>query len=86
MTNRVRPDIHQMVAVLSTRLKQPNDTAWEKLVRMINYLNGGNKRYLTLSADDLKVIKWYMDKKIVVLPNFKSHNIVIMTMVQGLMQ
>ena len=52
VANRVRPDIHQMIVVLSPRVKEPNDTDWQKLVRMIKYLNGTNKKYLTLSADD----------------------------------
>ena len=37
------PDIHQEAAVLSTRVKEPNDTDWKKLARMIKYLNGKNK-------------------------------------------
>ena len=53
---------------------------------MINYLNGGNKNYLTLSADDLKVIKWYVDASFEVLPDFNSHTGVILTMGQGFMQ
>ena len=53
---------------------------------MINYLNGGNKNYLTLSADDLKVIKWYVGASFEVLPDFNSHTGVILTMGQGFMQ
>ena len=86
MAKRSRPDIHQTVAVLSTRFKQKNDTDWKKLARMIKYLNSTKKKYLTLSDDDLKVVKWYVDESFAVNPDFKSHTGVIMTIVQGAMQ
>jgi len=44
MSKRARPDIHQVVAVLSTRVKQPNDSDWSKLKRLIMYLNGTKRR------------------------------------------
>ena len=81
-----RPYIHQTVAVLTTRVKEPNENDWKKLVRMIKYFNGTNKNYLTLSADNLKVIKWYVDTSFAVHPDFKSHTEVIITMGQGAMQ
>ena len=53
---------------------------------MIKYFNGENKKYPTLSADDLKVVKWYVDKKFAVHPNFNSHTGAILDMGQGVMQ
>ena len=52
---------------------------------MIKYLNGGNKKYLTWSADYLKVIEWYVNV-FLVHPNFKSCTGAIMTMGQSEMQ
>ena len=46
---------------------------------MIKCLNGTKKKYLTLIADDFKVIKWYVDASFLVQPNFKSHTGEIMT-------
>ena len=86
MDKRVRPDIHQTVVVLSTMVKKCNDTDWQKLARMIKYLNGTNKKFLTLSADDLKVVKWYVDASFAVRPDFKSHTGTIVTMGQGAMR
>ena len=40
MAKRARPDIHQTGVVLSTRVKEPNDTDCKKFVEMIEYLNG----------------------------------------------
>ena len=52
---------------------------------MIKYLNGTKKKYLTLSADDLKVVKWYVDEIFSVHPDFRIYTIEIMTMRQGAM-
>ena len=70
---RARPDIHPTIAVLSTRVKQPNDDDWRKLHRLLKYINGTRKDKLILSADDLHVIKWYVDCAFAVHPDFKSH-------------
>ena len=82
----MRPNIHKTVVVLSNRVKEPNETDWQNLVRMIKYLNGKNKKYVTLSADDLKLIKWYVYANFLVRPDFNSHTRVTMIMVQEAMQ
>ena len=53
---------------------------------MINYLNGSNKKYLTLSDNYLKVITWYVNTSFTVYPYFKIRIRAIMTMGQGAMQ
>jgi hypothetical protein len=68
-----RPDIQQTIAVLCTRVKEPNEADWNKLVRMMKYLNGTRDLRLTLSADNLNCIKWYVDASFAVHPDFKSH-------------
>ena len=80
VANRVRPDIHQMSTVFSTKVKEHNDNDWKILVWMIKYLNDTNKNYPTLSSDDLKLIKWCVDASFAVSPDFKSHAGAIMNM------
>jgi hypothetical protein len=70
---RARPDIHPTIAVLCTRVKKPNEDDWRKLHRLLKYINGTRKDKLILSADDLHVIKWYVDCAFAVHPDFKSH-------------
>ena len=53
---------------------------------MIKYFNGGNKKYLTLSADDIKVVKWYADISFAVHPYFKIRTGAIINMGHGTMQ
>ncbi|MGA0888342.1 MAG: Ty1/Copia family ribonuclease HI [bacterium] len=83
LSKRARPDIHQAIAVLSTRVKEPNESDWNKLVRMMKYLNSTKKLHLTLSIDDLRVLKWYVDAAFAVHPDFKSHSGLVMTWGKG---
>ena len=83
---RSRPDIHPTIAVLCTRVAAPNEDDWSKLVRLLKYCNGTRKDLLILSADDLQVIKWYVDASFAVHPDFKSHSGGVMTMGSGAIQ
>jgi hypothetical protein len=69
--------------VLCTRVKKPNQDDWNKLVRL---MNGTRKDKLILSADDLHVIKWYVDSAFAVHPDFKSHTGAVMTYGEGAAQ
>ena len=80
---RARPDIQPTIAGLCTRVKEPDESDWSKLVRLMKYLNGTKKKKLTLSADNLRVIKWYVDASFAVHPDFKSHTGAAMTFGKG---
>jgi hypothetical protein len=67
-----RPDIQPTIAVLCTRVKDPNKADWGKLIRMMEYRHGTKKKRLHLSAGNLRCIKWYVDASFAVHPNFKS--------------
>ena len=58
---RARPDIGAVTIAMTTRVQKPNDDDWGKLVRMMRYLIGTKDDKLILSADDVHVIKWYVD-------------------------
>jgi hypothetical protein len=83
---RARPNIQQAILVLCTRVQDPNQADWEKLMRVMKYLNGTRSEYLTLSADDLRVVKWYVDASFAVHPDFKSHTGAVMILGKGAMQ
>jgi hypothetical protein len=57
LCKRARPDIQPTIAVLCTRVKGPNEADWQKLIRMMKYLNGTTKLRLMLSAGNLHCIK-----------------------------
>ncbi len=73
LCKRARPDVQPTIAVLCTRVKDPNEADWGKLVRLMKYLNGTTRFRLTLSAENLHLIKWYVDASFAVHPDFKSH-------------
>jgi hypothetical protein len=73
LCKQARPDIPPTIAVLCTRVKDPNEADWGKVVRMMKYLNGTKKLRLILSAGNLHCIKWYVDARFAVHPVFKSH-------------
>jgi hypothetical protein len=69
-----RPDIQPMITVLCTCVKKdPNEADWGKLVRLMKYLNGTKNKRLTLSAGNLRCIKWYVDASFAFHPDLKSH-------------
>ena len=80
---RARPDIHVAVTLLCTRVRDPNEDDWKKLIRLLEYINGTRDDVLTLSADDLHVIKWYVDASFAVHADFKSHTGAIMSYGNG---
>ena len=86
MSKRSRPNIQPTIAVLATQVKEPTTDDWKKLLQLMKYINGTRSYSLTLSADDLHVVKWYVDASFAVHPNFRSHSGAVMTMGQGAVQ
>jgi hypothetical protein len=43
-SKRARPDIHTVISFLCTRVKHPAEEDWQKLTRLMKYLNGTRKR------------------------------------------
>ena len=86
VSKRARPDIQLTVSHLCTRVKQPTVSDWDKLVRMMKYLNGTRRKVLTLSADNLRIIKWYVDASFAVHDDYKSHTGAVMTFGNGAVQ
>ena len=83
---RARPDIHPTIAVLCTRVREPNQSDWKKLIQLLRFLKGSVRDVLTLSAENLRVIKWYIDSAFGVHPDFKSHTGGYMTFGSGAVQ
>jgi len=74
LCKRARPDIQPIVAALCTRVKSPGKNDWNKLVRLMKYLNGTRTDKLILSTDKgIYNVEWYIDAAFAVHPDFKSH-------------
>ena len=71
------------IAFLSTRVRSPDKDDWNKLIRVIRYLRGSRDIKLTLEADDMLVIKWFIDGSFAVHPDMRSHTGATMTAGKG---
>ena len=61
LAKRGRPDIQTANAYLSTKVQRPTKNDWYKLICLLTYLQNTSELVLTLSANSLNVIKWYVD-------------------------
>ena len=73
VSKRGRMDIHPTVAGLCTRVQKPTESDWNRLVRMMKYLNGTRKDVHRMGAHNLRSMKWFVDAAFAVHPDFKSH-------------
>ena len=80
---RARPDIQPPVAYLCTRVQEPKESDWAKLIRMLKYLNGTRDQILRLSADNLHIIKWWVDASFATHSDYRSHTGAVMSMGKG---
>lgn len=83
VSSRSRRDIQTAVAFLTTRVKSPDEHDWVKLRRVMKYLKGTRFLKLTLSAENLRVLKWYVDSSYAVHPDCKGHSGGMLTLGKG---
>jgi Reverse transcriptase (RNA-dependent DNA polymerase)/Zinc knuckle len=83
LCKRARPDIQTSVAFLCTRVKAPDSDDYKKLARVMRYLRGTIDMPLTLEANDIQVVKWWIDAAFAVHADMKSHTGGVMTLGKG---
>ena len=83
LSKRARPDILPMVSFLSTRTAEPDESDWNKLLKMMGFLKGTISDILTLEADDAQTMVWYIDAAFASHPDMKSHTGMIFTLGKG---
>ena len=70
LAKRGRPDILPTIEFLCTQVKEPSDIDWKKLKQLMKYLNNTRDEILTLGADNLNVIKWFVGAGFAVHPDY----------------
>ena len=70
---RARPDIQTAVAFLTTRVMAPDEDDYKKLARVMKYLRGTRTMPLTLEADNLQLVKWWIDGAFATHRDMRSH-------------
>ena len=81
--SRVRRDIQTTVAFLTTRVKRPDEDDWGKLKRVLKYLSMTRFLDLTLFADSLTKLEWYVDASHQIHDDCKGHTGSILTFGRG---
>jgi Reverse transcriptase (RNA-dependent DNA polymerase) len=83
LCKRARPDIQTAVAFLCTRVKGPDTDDYKKLARVMKYLRGTATMPLVLEAENMNVMKWWVDASFAVHPDMKSHTGGVMSLGRG---
>ena len=83
VAKRARQDILPGIVFLATRVREPTQSDWFKLTKLMNFLKATEKDVATMSADDTQTIKWYIDSAFAVHKDMKSHTGSILTLGGG---
>lgn len=84
LCKHARPDIQTAVAFLCTRrVKSPDMDKNRKLARVMKYLRATHNMLLTLDANAINVVKWWVDAAYAVHGDMKSHTGGAMTLGRG---
>ena len=83
VSKRARADIQPTIAFLCTRVSEPDEDDWKKLVRLMSYLRRTKHVVATLSANDMTTLRWDIDASHAVHPDGKGHTGGALTLDQG---
>jgi hypothetical protein len=83
LCKRARPELQTAVAFFSTRVKSCDEDDYKKLIRMLQFLRATRGDFLTLSADSLHNVRWWVDASYAVHPNMSSHTGCAMSLDRG---
>ena len=61
---RVCPDLLTVLSHLTTRVREPDEDDWKRLVRMLAYLKQTINLKSRLTIDDVSIIEWWVDTSI----------------------
>jgi hypothetical protein len=73
LCKRARPDLQTSVSYLCKRVKDCNEDDYKKLKRMLQFIRATKDDYLTLSANSLHNVRWWVDAAYAVHHDMRSH-------------
>jgi hypothetical protein len=83
LAKRVRPDVLLAVNFLSTRVNEPRTQDWEKLGRVLQYLNATKDLGIVLEAAKSLQVFVYVDASYAVHGDYRSHTGGVITLGSG---
>ena len=72
-SQRSRPDLDTAVSFLCTRVKEPTEEDWRKLLRVICFLKATKNDKQIIGMDDLWSLRTWIDGSYVVHENMRGH-------------
>ena len=84
LCKRGRPDVQPAISFLASRVKEPNEGDWKKLLRVLLFLKTTREELLALEADDTLTLKWFIDAAFAVHADMKSHTGSTFTLGKGM--
>ena len=76
-------DIHISVAFLTRQVKARNEDEWKKLRRLLQYVKCTIRLPLILSADNLNIVKWWVDTSYAAYDDILGHTGATMSLGRG---
>jgi hypothetical protein len=73
LCKRGHQDIQPAIAFMATRVTEPNEGDWKKLVKMMNYLKATDHDVPCMSANDTVTIKWHVNAAFAIHKDMESH-------------
>jgi Reverse transcriptase (RNA-dependent DNA polymerase) len=83
LCKRARPDVQTAMAFLCTRVMSPDVDDKKKLRRLVCFLRHTKELYLTLEANNLQIVKWWVDASFAVHQNMRSHTGGVLSLGKG---
>jgi hypothetical protein len=75
--------VQTAVAFLTTPVRNPDKDNYKKMARCMKYLRATINLPLTLEADELQMVHWWVDASFAVHPDMKSHTGATMSIGKG---
>ena len=85
VSKHVRVDFSPTIAFLYTRVSKSTKEDWEKLRRMLEYLNGTMDLYRILRSDGMSSMRTYMDAEYAVHMDMRIHTEGLTSLVSSLL-
>ena len=73
VSKQVRVDNSPTIAFLCTRVSKSTEQDWEKLKRLLGYLNGTKNMRIILGSGSLNTLKTYADASYAIHVDMKGH-------------
>ena len=83
LCKRARPDIEPLISFLTTRVREPDEDDWGKIMHGLLYLKGTLYMKRNMRSDSLSLIWWWVDASYGVHWDCQGHTGVVLSMEKG---